>query len=419
MYDTVPVRIPCRHTAAATPARKPNNVYYHRQLLCRSLDGRRVDLLTVSGTNGMGASSEARSVCDALPEGGEPAREFAHKPVFLLTSRVHPGETPASHVFDGFLQFLLREDDPRARALRERFVFKLVPMINPDGVFRGHYRADTLGNNLNRMYLHANAKEHPAIHAIAAVVRKLHASRQLQFYVDLYAHATKRGCFLYGNAITDDHEKMIDNVLYAKLVAANTKWFDFNGCVFTERNMYGKDRRDGLSKAGSGRVSVFKMTDLTHVYTLECNYNMGKVVNRVHPPFIPKGVDKARVSPPQPPSRAVNPKYTPESWRSVGKALALAALDMIGANPCSRLGAGAGGYTRLRGTVSAWVKAYQKKESKRAAARREREQREGDANERSQSRVARAIADAHGAAFCGRRIRGAVQIEGVTPYKYT
>ena len=55
----------------------------------------------------------------------------------------------------------------------------------------------------------------------------------------------------------------------------------------------------------------------------------------------------------------------------------------------------------------------------RARARREREQREGDANERSQSRVARAIADAHGAAFCGRRIRGAVQIEGVTPYKYT
>jgi hypothetical protein len=142
-------------------------------------------------------------------------------------------------------------------------------------------------------------------------------------------------------------------------------------CVFSESNMYGADQRDGLSKAGSGRVATYRMTGLTHVYTLECNYNMGRRVNRLVQPHVPASMDQHRSLSPQPPLRCLSPKYGPEMWQAVGKALAISALDMLQANPCSRLGAPgdamATGFARLRSTATAWVRTNEHKEREKAA----------------------------------------------------
>ncbi|XP_031451843.1 cytosolic carboxypeptidase-like protein 5 isoform X3 [Phasianus colchicus] len=408
----------CRHMAPSSPL---DSVYYHRELLCHSLDKLRVDLLTVTSCHGMQERREPR-LDKLFPDTATPRpRCFTGKRVFFLSSRVHPGETPSSFVFNGFLHFILREEDPRAQMLRRMFVFKLIPMLNPDGVVRGHYRTDSRGVNLNRQYLNPDAELHPAVYGAKAVLlyhhvhsrvlpgspdwrtyvsplstsvlsarssnhsvpeaalselektnnlrnasstwsRGLSPSQEpqvdlilpaqrceeeagqppplpeailpqhsgLAYYVDLHGHASKRGCFMYGNSFSDENDQ-VENMLFPKLISLNSPHFDFTGCNFSEKNMYAKDKRDGQSKEGSGRVAIYKALGIIHSYTLECNYNTGRSVNS-----IPLAChDNGRASPPPPPS--FPSKYTVELFEQVGRALAVAALDMAECNPWPRI----------------------------------------------------------------------------------
>jgi len=48
--------------------------------------------------------------------------------------------------------------------------------------------------------------------------------------------------------------------------------------------MVRKDR-NGKSREGSGRVSLFKSSNITHCYTLECNYFNGRRTNILYPEY--------------------------------------------------------------------------------------------------------------------------------------
>ena len=100
----------------ADPVRKH---YVRRETLTHSLAGNACDLLTITSPVPGGAAAGA----DALKR-----RKGA-----LLSARVHPGETNASWMMKGAIDYLTGPSLD-ARVLRDNFVFKVVPMLNPDGV---------------------------------------------------------------------------------------------------------------------------------------------------------------------------------------------------------------------------------------------------------------------------------------------
>lgn len=45
--------------------------------------------------------------------------------------------------------------------LRDQFVFKIIPMLNPDGVINGNYRCSLIGKDLNRVWQAPDKTLHP------------------------------------------------------------------------------------------------------------------------------------------------------------------------------------------------------------------------------------------------------------------
>ena len=95
------------------------------------------------------------------------------KPTIFLTSRVHCGETVASYFLQGMLD-LLSSDSATSRALLENFVFKIVPVLNPDGVARGYWRTDCNSVNLNRMYAGPDLELYPTIYHVKRIIEQEH-----------------------------------------------------------------------------------------------------------------------------------------------------------------------------------------------------------------------------------------------------
>ncbi len=45
--------------------------------------------------------------------------------------------------------------------MRNQFIIKIIPMMNPDGVINGNYRSSLSGFDLNRQWKNPSKTDHP------------------------------------------------------------------------------------------------------------------------------------------------------------------------------------------------------------------------------------------------------------------
>ncbi|XP_011298890.1 cytosolic carboxypeptidase 2 [Fopius arisanus] len=220
------------------------------RLLCRTLAGNSVHYLTITAPN---YNDEGRK-----------------KKGIVITARVHPGETPSSWMMKGIIDFLTGESN-QARELRERFIFKLVPMLNPDGVIVGNNRCSLSGKDLNRQYRTVMRESYPSVWHTKLMIRRLMEECGIAIYCDLHAHSRKHNIFIYGceSKRAGCYGKLTEQIFPLMLHKNAADKFSFENCKFHIEK----------GKEGTSRVVVWLM-GVQNSYTMEASMGGSKLGSR-------------------------------------------------------------------------------------------------------------------------------------------
>ncbi|XP_017783934.1 PREDICTED: cytosolic carboxypeptidase 2-like [Nicrophorus vespilloides] len=226
------------------------------RLLCKTLAGNNVYYVTIT-----------------TPPGNENPKNKKKKAI-VITARVHPGETPSSWMMHGFLDFLTSDSGP-AKELRDNFIFKLVPMLNPDGVIVGNNRCSLTGKDLNRQYRTVIRETYPSIWYTKLMIRRLIEECGVAMYCDLHAHSRKHNIFMFGCECRKGVDRKLHEQVFPLMLHKNAAdKFCFENCKFKIQKC----------KEGTGRV-VMWMMGISNSFTMEASFGGTTIGGRAETHF--------------------------------------------------------------------------------------------------------------------------------------
>ncbi|XP_011339802.2 cytosolic carboxypeptidase 1 isoform X2 [Ooceraea biroi] len=228
------------------------NVYFRAEALCETLNGNENPVLTITSPD-----SKINPI-------------HARKMIFL-TSRVHPGESNASWVMHGTLEALL-SDSQYASSLRDDYVFKIVPMLNIEGVVNGCNRYGLTNEDLNRRWSNPNQLYHPVIYHTKGLME--YCARVLRrpphVFVDYHGHSRRKNVFLFGCSRSGSWsaadrakpDQPVQYLILPHLMQRTSPAFALPLCSFkVERN-----------KESTARVAVWRQLGVSRSYTMESSF---------------------------------------------------------------------------------------------------------------------------------------------------
>ncbi|XP_043541042.1 cytosolic carboxypeptidase 2-like isoform X2 [Chiloscyllium plagiosum] len=232
-----------------------HSAHFKKEVLCETRAGNSCFLLTITDYTDMENSKSKLGV--------------------VLTARVHPGETQASWMMKGILDFLLSEE-PTAKELRKKCIFKIIPMLNPDGVIVGNYRMHPLhsrcslsARDLNRNYWNPEQELFPTVWHTKKMVEELQKDYYILLYGDLHGHSRKPNAFMYGCSQTGNTCQFeILNYLRERIFPwlisqRDPERFDWKSCKFHIQKC----------KESTGRVVMYRQLGLIDSFTLEASFS--------------------------------------------------------------------------------------------------------------------------------------------------
>lgn len=194
---------------------------------------------------------------------------FQKKKAVIVSARVHPGETPSSWMMKGLMDFITG-DSFVAKKLRHKFIFKLIPMLNPDGVIVGNTRSSLTGKDLNRQYRTVIRETYPSIWYTKSMIKRLMEDCGVVMYCDMHAHSRKHNVFIYGCENKRQPEKKLSEQVFPLMLHKNVAdKFSFENCKFKIQK----------NKEGTGRIVVW-MLGVTNSYTMEASFGGTTLGNR-------------------------------------------------------------------------------------------------------------------------------------------
>ena len=180
--------------------------YFHRKTLAITLGGNDLDMFTINSMydifqNGVTSVITPKSQNYLYFKNNEinnKSQILDERKAIVIIGRQHPGETVGSYVIKGIIDFLMSDSD-EAKKLREIYIFKIVPMMNPDGVLVGNSRTSFAGCDLNRRWGKPNEIIHPEIYNTKQMILKLSTQRNIAFIIDCHGHFGTFNSLFYCN----------------------------------------------------------------------------------------------------------------------------------------------------------------------------------------------------------------------------